>query len=82
MADREKLRESRKYKNMNISRTKRAFKMKQKAFFVTLNGLSVKQITQFFLKFESPTLRAIIWWKNEKDWTQAVKLFINQSIVQ
>ena len=82
MADREKLRESRKYKNLNISRTKRAFKMKQKAFFVTLNGLSVKQITQFFLKFESRTLRAIIWWKNEKDWTQAVKLFFNQSIVQ
>ena len=30
--------------------------MKQKAFFIIFKGLSVKQITQFFLEGESPTL--------------------------
>ena len=34
----------------------RAFKMKQKAFFTIFKGLSMKQITQFFLEGESPTL--------------------------
>ena len=30
--------------------------MKQKAFFMIFKGLSMKQITQFFLQEESPTL--------------------------
>ena len=36
----------------------------------------MKQITQMFLKDESPTLRAIIWWKNEEDWTEALSSFL------
>ena len=40
MADREKEKERWKYKNLNISRTKRAFQMKQK-FFVVFEGLSL-----------------------------------------
>ena len=32
--------ERKKYKNLNILRTKRAFQMKQKAFFVVFEGLS------------------------------------------
>ena len=41
MADREKKRKGRwKHKNVNISRTKRAFSMKQKAFFIIIKGLS------------------------------------------
>ena len=43
-------------KNLNILRTQRAFKMKQKAFFTIFKGLSLKQIKQFFLESESPTL--------------------------
>ena len=35
---------------------KRAFKTKQKALFITFKGLSIKQITQFFLEGESSTL--------------------------
>ena len=31
--------------------------MKQKAFFITFKGLSIKQIEQNFLEGESPTLR-------------------------
>ena len=31
--------------------------MKQKAFFIIFKGLSIKQITQIFLKGESPTLK-------------------------
>ena len=34
----------------------RAFKMKQKTFFITFKGLSLKQVKQFFLNGESPTL--------------------------
>ena len=36
--------------NVNILTMKRAFKMKQKAFFIVFKGLSIKQITQFFWK--------------------------------
>ena len=39
----------------------KAFKIKQKAFFIIFKGLSVKQITQFFLEGESPTLILIIF---------------------
>ena len=35
-------------KNLNILRTKKAFKVKQKAFFIMFKGLSLKQIKQFF----------------------------------
>ena len=31
--------------------------MKQKAFFIIFKGLSMKQITQFFLEGGSPTLK-------------------------
>ena len=40
MADREKKRGGGKYENLNISRMKRAFQMKQKAFFIVFKGLS------------------------------------------
>ena len=40
MADREKKRERRKYKNLNISKTKRAFYIKQKTFFIVFEVLS------------------------------------------
>ena len=35
---------------------KRAFKMKYKLFFITFEGLSLKQKKGFFLEGESPTL--------------------------
>ena len=35
----------------------RAFKMKQKAFFIIFKGLSINQIIQIFLEGESPTLK-------------------------
>ena len=39
---------------------KKAFKMKQKAFFIIFKGLSLKQIKQIFLEGESrPTLKVI-----------------------
>ena len=37
----------------------RAFKMKQKEFFIILKGLSLKQIKQIFLEGENPTLTPI-----------------------
>ena len=40
MADREIKRGSRKYKNLNISRTKRAFQMKSKTSSIGFEGLS------------------------------------------
>ena len=36
----------------------------------------MKQITQIFLKDGSPALKAIILWKSEKDWTQALSSFL------
>ena len=42
-------------KNLNILRTKRAFKMKQNRFFIIFKGFSLKQIKQFFLEGENPT---------------------------
>ena len=38
-------------------RTKRAFKMKSKAFFFIFGGLSLKEIIKFFLEGEVPTLK-------------------------
>ena len=43
-------------KNSNIFRTKRVFKMKQKAFFIIFTELSLKQIKQFVFEGESWTL--------------------------
>ena len=40
-------------KNSNILRTKRAFMMKIKAFFIIFKGLSLKQIKQIFGDWES-----------------------------
>ena len=40
-------------RNLNILRTKRAFKMKQKTFFINLEGLSLNQIKIFFGRSES-----------------------------
>ena len=42
-------------KNLNILRTKRAFKIKQKAFFIIFEGLSLKQIRKKKLEGDSPT---------------------------
>ena len=36
--------------NLNILRTKRAFKMKWKVFFINFQGLSLKQIKQFYCR--------------------------------
>ena len=43
-------------KNLSILRIKRAFKMKEKTFFIIFKGLSMKQIMHIFLEGESPTL--------------------------
>ena len=42
-------------KNLNILRTNRAFKIKQNAFFIVFEALSLKTIF-FFSEGESPTL--------------------------
>ena len=46
-------------KNINILRTKRAFTMEQKAFFIIFEGLSLKQIKKIS-EGESPTLTIIL----------------------
>ena len=43
-------------KNLNILRTKRAFKVKWKAFFIIFKGLSLKLIKIIFLEGKSPNL--------------------------
>ena len=43
---------------LNIWTTKRAFKMKLKAFFINFKGLSWKQIKIIFLEGESLTLNS------------------------
>ena len=40
-------------------RTKRAFKMRVKEFFIIFIGLSMQQITQIILEGESPTLNSV-----------------------
>ena len=47
-------------KNLDILRTKRALKMKQKAFFIIFKWLSVVQTKNIFLEAESPTLTDFI----------------------
>ena len=42
-------------KNFNILRTKRAFKVEWKAFFITFKGISLKKIKQICLEGESST---------------------------
>ena len=54
-------RTAKKYKNLNISRTKRAFQIKQKPFFIVFEGLSfnekiTKQFSFFTLKTSIYTL--------------------------
>ena len=39
------------WQNLNILRTKRAFRMKSKAFFIIFRGLSMMQITDIFFGF-------------------------------
>ena len=39
--------------------------MKKKAFFIIFNGLSIKQLTHFFLEGESPTLRLFLFQKDQ-----------------
>ena len=41
------------HEKLNILKTKRAFKMKLKAFFIIFKGLSMKQIIFFFRRLES-----------------------------
>ena len=48
MADREKKRGRWKYKNLNILRTKRAFKMKQKTFSPVFEGVSFGEEQKFY----------------------------------
>ena len=51
-------------KNLNILRTKGAFKMKLKAFFIIFKGLSMKEIIQFFVEVEH--LRTTASWQKKK----------------
>ena len=53
MADREKKRERRKYKNLNILRTKIAFLMKWKLFFLVFEGLSFGEKWKFDKKLRT-----------------------------
>ena len=41
------------HKNLNILRTKRDFRIKQKAFFIIFKVLSLKQMKRFFGRWES-----------------------------
>ena len=43
---------------------KRPFKMKYTVFFIIFKALSMKQITQFFLEVESPTLTLYTFQRN------------------
>ena len=45
-------------KSLNILRTKKAFNIKLKTFFINFKGLSIEQITQIFLEGEIPTLNS------------------------
>ena len=67
------------YKNVNISRTKRAFNMKQKTFFIIFKELSLEEIKTTFLEGESATLNF-----SKNTWFQsssacAVLLFFQKS---
>ena len=57
MADREKKRERRKYKNLNISKTKRAFYIKQKTFFIVFEVLSFGEKEKFDKKIADTTFK-------------------------
>ena len=43
-------------KNFNVLKTKKAFKMKYKAFFIFLKAVSMKEINSTFLEGERRTL--------------------------
>ena len=45
-----------KNKYLEILRRERAFKMKEKAYFIIFEGLSLKEMKKLFLVGESPTL--------------------------
>ena len=45
--------------HLNILRTKRAFKMKKKTFFIIFKGLSLNQIKTIFLEGERLTLNIL-----------------------
>ena len=65
-----------KYKEkLKYIENKKSFENEIKSIFIIFNGLLMKHVTQFFL---SPTLRAIIWYKNEKDSLQALRSFLNK----
>ena len=55
--------------------------MKKKAFFIIFKGLSIKQITQFFLEGESPTLTIkqmeYISWVIEINWLTQESPYLN-----
>ena len=77
-------------KHLNILRTKRAFKMKQKIFFIVSKGLSATETKFFFGRWESATLRPSTvkrasighavkrtpCWEREKN--VCIKLFLNR----
>ena len=55
-------------KNLNILRTKKAFKMKHKAFFMIFKGLSLKQEKQnFFGRWEATLILFVRLKKFAKD---------------
>ena len=47
-------------------RTKRAFNVKKKAFFIVFKDLSLKEIKQIFLEGKSPTLTQVIWLQEDR----------------
>ena len=54
--------------------------MKKKVFFITFEGLSIKQMIQFFLERESPTLNLNIQINNLKFSIDSIALHISTVI--
>ena len=59
MADIEKKRGRQKYKNLNILRTKKAFWMKQKIFFIVFEGLPFSEKFKFDKRQQRQALKFI-----------------------
>ena len=67
-------------KNLNILRTKKAFKVKERAFFIIFEGLSLKQIYKIFLEGETPTLKKLLEEKPIVDFPEATTEDLNKII--
>ena len=67
-------------KSFNILRTKRYFRMNWKAFFITFEGLSLKQIIFFFLEGKNLTLSNVFNSVKDKKWQNRLRKEINRLI--